>query len=130
MLIKSNSTSKVQLNIMKSLSIFETQSEISSFFHFIAFQFEFVDINCSLIYLLRGLNTDSGNYSLDFLWNESEWYSVVFFSLGKYAKPATFNGIERWPIDTETLFPEIVELRVFKTPEELNLLRYVNRISR
>lgn len=57
----------------------------------------------AMVYTLHGKNTDSGNYS----------------------KPATFDGIEKYRVDNGRLFPLIVELRVIKTEEELEVLRYV-----
>jgi len=63
--------------------------------------------NTKIIYTLHGLNTDSA----------------------KYAKPATFPGIEKYHVDDGRLWPEIVECRVIKSPMELDLLRYVCRIS-
>lgn len=55
----------------------------------------------------QGLNSDSGNY----------------------AKPATFPGIEKYRVDNGRLWPEMVECRVIKTPMELDVLRYVCRVS-
>jgi Xaa-Pro dipeptidase len=60
-----------------------------------------------VIYRLKGKNTDSGNE----------------------AKPAEFDGIKEFELDDNLLFREIVECRVFKTIEEIELLRYVNKIS-
>ena len=59
------------------------------------------------LFLLRGKNTDSGNF----------------------AEPAHFEGIEKFKQDTEALFPKIVELRTIKTEEELEVLRYINKVS-
>jgi len=42
---------------------------------------------------------------------------------------ATFKGIDSFSIDKTTLFPEIVECRVFKTEAEIDLMRFVCRIS-
>lgn len=60
-----------------------------------------------LLYLLYGLNTDSNSY----------------------CKPASFQGIEKFETDLETLHPILAECRVFKSHYELDLLRYVNTIS-
>jgi Xaa-Pro dipeptidase len=49
---------------------------------------------------------------------------------GNEAVPAKFNGIEQFKTDEALLFPVIVELRVIKTPEELEVLRYTNKVSR
>jgi Xaa-Pro dipeptidase len=48
---------------------------------------------------------------------------------GDYAKPATFPGIEKYSVDKDRLWPEIVECRVIKTALELDVLRYVCRVS-
>lgn len=56
---------------------------------------------------LSGQNTDSGTFS----------------------KEAVFDGISRFQVDNKSLYPEIVECRVYKTKMELDVMRYVNRIS-
>ncbi|KAH7285494.1 hypothetical protein KP509_33G031100 [Ceratopteris richardii] len=61
----------------------------------------------SVLYLLHGLNTDSGNYS----------------------KPAHFEGIDNFKTDLDTLHPILTECRVIKSHYELDLLRYVNKVS-
>lgn len=48
---------------------------------------------------------------------------------GKESKEATFDGIGNFHIDNHTLYPIITELRVIKTDLELELLRYVNKVS-
>jgi Xaa-Pro dipeptidase len=97
----------VWMGEIKSPQTFQQLYEVDEVRYVDQIQHYLQEINCSVIFVLKGQNTDSG----------------------KCSKPATFKGIEQWRVDTETLFPEIVELRVFKTPEELNLLRYVNKIS-
>jgi len=61
------------------------------------------------LFLLKGLNTDSGNF----------------------ATPASFDGIEKFKDvrDEDALFGCIAECRVTKSPAEINLLRYTNWIS-
>eukprot|EP00956_Cyclotella_meneghiniana_P022983 scaffold44096_cov82-Cyclotella_meneghiniana.AAC.4 len=62
------------------------------------------------LFVLKGLNTDSGNY----------------------AKPAYYDGIDelkRGVKDEETLFHCIAECRVHKTPAEISLMQYTNYIS-
>eukprot|EP01043_Picozoa_sp_COSAG02_P015378 COSAG02_NODE_655_length_18811_cov_23.089515_1_plen_499_part_10 len=59
------------------------------------------------LYTLKGQNTDSGSW----------------------AKEASFDGIEKYRVDSGKLFPIIVELRVFKTEEELEVLRYVTDVT-
>ena len=48
---------------------------------------------------------------------------------GRRAQPARFDGLERFETDEELLHPELVECRVVKSPGEIELLRWVNRIS-
>jgi Xaa-Pro dipeptidase len=59
------------------------------------------------LYLLRGQNTDSGNW----------------------AQPARFEGVDSFACDLELLYPEIVECRVIKTEEEIALLRWINGVT-
>jgi Xaa-Pro dipeptidase len=40
-----------------------------------------------------------------------------------------FEGIEKYRIDNGRLFPIIVELRVVKTPEEMEVMRYVSDVT-
>ncbi|XP_059152163.1 xaa-Pro dipeptidase-like [Physella acuta] len=61
----------------------------------------------SRLLTLHGLNTDSG----------------------KYSKEAVFEGIAEFTVNNEILHPEITECRVFKTDLELQALRYANKIS-
>eukprot|EP01111_Echinosteliopsis_oligospora_P013457 TRINITY_DN4832_c0_g1_i1.p1 TRINITY_DN4832_c0_g1~~TRINITY_DN4832_c0_g1_i1.p1 ORF type:complete len:487 (-),score=129.39 TRINITY_DN4832_c0_g1_i1:19-1479(-) len=63
--------------------------------------------NTGMLYTLHGLNTDSGNF----------------------AKAAEFKGIEAFKVDNERLFPSIVRCRVYKSAKEIEVLRYVNKIS-
>jgi Xaa-Pro dipeptidase len=61
----------------------------------------------AVLYTLKGQNTDSGSW----------------------AKEASFDGIEKYRVDSGKLFPIIVELRVFKTEEEMEVLRYVTDVT-
>ncbi|VDI72961.1 Xaa-Pro dipeptidase [Mytilus galloprovincialis] len=56
---------------------------------------------------VKGLNTDSGNYS----------------------REAAFDGISQFKVDNTILHPQISECRVFKSDKELDALRYSNKIS-
>ncbi|KAG5444847.1 Xaa-Pro dipeptidase [Clonorchis sinensis] len=56
---------------------------------------------------LRGTNTNSGRYTLE----------------------ASSPGIEKFLVNNTILHPVIVECRLYKTHEELDVLRYSNRIS-
>ncbi|XP_022119011.2 xaa-Pro dipeptidase [Pieris rapae] len=48
---------------------------------------------------------------------------------GLTAKEAVFEGIDEFTVDNEILFPTIAELRVIKTPEEIEVMRYVCKVS-
>ncbi|KAL9227678.1 hypothetical protein vseg_003338 [Gypsophila vaccaria] len=61
----------------------------------------------SSLFLLQGLNTDSGNLS----------------------KPAAFKGLENFEVDLSTLHPIVTECRVLKSKMELALIQYANDIS-
>ena len=65
------------------------------------------DMNPELLLTLSGVNSDSGN---------------------KY-EPATFTGMEKFSQDADILFPVIAECRVIKSPEEIEVLRYVAQVS-
>ncbi|XP_060515901.1 xaa-Pro dipeptidase [Cylas formicarius] len=64
-------------------------------------------LKSSQILTLKGLNTDSH----------------------LTAKPARFPGIEEFKIDEESLFPVIADLRVYKTPLEIRVIKYVVAVS-
>lgn len=64
-------------------------------------------LNPDVLLTLSGPNTDSG----------------------LTAKEAAFEGIDEFKVDNETLFPIIAELRVIKTPEEIEVMRYVCKVS-
>ena len=48
---------------------------------------------------------------------------------GKTTRTAAFDGISEFKTDSKVLHPIISELRVIKTEEELNVLRYVADVS-
>ena len=48
---------------------------------------------------------------------------------GLMAKPAEFPGMDAFKTDLATLYPEIVECRVIKSEDEIDLLRWVNGVS-
>ncbi|EFA77069.1 peptidase D [Heterostelium album PN500] len=60
------------------------------------------NLNCSTLYTVAGLNTDSHNHT----------------------EPLTFKGIEEFKVNTTLAFPYVAECRVFKTPKEIEVLRY------
>lgn len=66
-----------------------------------------VNLHADNLLLLHGVNSDSG----------------------KVTKEAFFEGINQFKVDKSILYPLITECRVFKTPFELEVLRYANKIS-
>ncbi|XP_045536812.1 xaa-Pro dipeptidase [Papilio machaon] len=64
-------------------------------------------LNPEVLLTLSGPNTDSG----------------------LTAKEAVFEGIDEFKVDNEILFPIIAELRVIKTPEEIEVMRYICKTS-
>ncbi|KAL4093410.1 hypothetical protein PRIC1_010844 [Phytophthora ramorum] len=60
------------------------------------------------LFVLHGQNTDSGLET---------------------TTTSTFEGIDQFEVDRETLHPVLVECRVIKTEKELELLRFVNKLS-
>jgi Xaa-Pro dipeptidase len=62
----------------------------------------------STIFVLEGTNTDSGEAT---------------------KTTATFTGIEKYDVDRKTLYPILTYQRVIKTSRELDVMRYVNRVS-
>ncbi|XP_064486588.1 xaa-Pro dipeptidase-like [Ornithodoros turicata] len=77
----------------------------------VAYVEDMVDVlrarNAKVLLTLRGRSSDSGKMSTE----------------------ATFSGIENFKVNSSVLFEVIAECRVFKTPLELDVLRYTNRIS-
>ncbi|XP_031784394.1 xaa-Pro dipeptidase isoform X2 [Nasonia vitripennis] len=63
--------------------------------------------SAKLLHTLHGVNSDSGLTS----------------------KEATFEGIDKFEVNNEILYPEICECRVIKTPKEIEVLRYVVKVS-
>jgi len=62
---------------------------------------------CQLIYIIHGKNTDSGNTH----------------------HGSHFAGIENFEVDKSTLFPIIEDCRTTKTDKELDVMRYICRVS-
>lgn len=48
---------------------------------------------------------------------------------GKLYSPPTFDGIQKFAQDADLLYPIIAECRVIKSPEEIEVLRYVAKVS-
>ncbi|CAM6085038.1 unnamed protein product [Calypogeia fissa] len=60
-----------------------------------------------VLYVLYGLNTDSGSFS----------------------KPATFPTIETFPVNDQILHPVLSECRAHKSELEIDVIRYTNKVS-
>ncbi|KAL5106190.1 Xaa-Pro dipeptidase [Taenia crassiceps] len=67
----------------------------------------FCEKNPSLLLTLHGLNTDSGEYTLE----------------------ASFDGIHRFKVDNSILHHEMAECRLIKSPLELEVIRYAVSMS-
>jgi len=48
---------------------------------------------------------------------------------GRYSKPAIFDGIEDFRVDNGVLYEAIVHCRVYKSEDEIKLMRHINGIS-
>ncbi|KAG9436528.1 xaa-Pro dipeptidase [Apis mellifera carnica] len=48
---------------------------------------------------------------------------------GLQTKEAIFDGIDKFKVDNKILYPEICECRVIKSPQEIEVLEYVIKIS-
>lgn len=64
-------------------------------------------LNPRAVHVLHGMNTDSKNFHAG----------------------ASFKGIEKYNVNKDLLFPVLVECRVIKSEDELNLIRYANKVS-
>lgn len=64
-------------------------------------------LKASTLLTLKGTNTDSNLETLE----------------------ATFAGIDRFTVDNSVLHSHIAECRVIKTPQELEIMRYTNKVS-
>ncbi|XP_071564300.1 xaa-Pro dipeptidase isoform X2 [Temnothorax nylanderi] len=92
---------------------------------------------------LHTLDDFKERYGVDEVYYTDEIASVLLKKDAKYMlllkgensdsrlmKPqADFDDIKKIPSDNEVLHPEIAELRVTKTPEEIEVMRYVVKIS-
>lgn len=63
--------------------------------------------DAAVLYTLKGENSDSG----------------------ASAREAAFDGVDRFRVDNGRLFPILANLRVIKTPEEIEVLRYAATAS-
>lgn len=61
----------------------------------------------SILLTLKGMNTDSNLETIE----------------------ACFKGIDQFKVNNTVLHDHMAELRVFKTPEEIEIMRYTNKIS-
>jgi len=89
------------------LSEFKEWYEVDEVYYVDQLEKFFKDMNTSLILTLLGTNTDSGLES----------------------KPATFKGIENFKVNLDILYPIITECRVIKSADEIEVLRYVAKVS-
>uniref|UniRef100_A0AAG5DET8 Xaa-Pro dipeptidase n=1 Tax=Anopheles atroparvus TaxID=41427 RepID=A0AAG5DET8_ANOAO len=97
----------VWMGSLLGLEDFKKKYDVDAVFYVDEIQQRIADNEPSVLLVLTGPNTDSGNV----------------------AKPAYFKGIEKFAVDTDSLFPVIAECRVIKSPAEIEVLRYVARVS-
>uniref|UniRef100_A0A2M4AE57 Xaa-Pro dipeptidase n=1 Tax=Anopheles triannulatus TaxID=58253 RepID=A0A2M4AE57_9DIPT len=97
----------VWMGPLLGLDDFKRKYEVDAVYYVDEIEDRISGYNPSVLLVLSGPNTDSGSI----------------------AKPASFKGIERFVIDTDILFPVIAECRVIKSPAEIEVLRYVARVS-
>ncbi|XP_023531271.1 xaa-Pro dipeptidase [Cucurbita pepo subsp. pepo] len=96
---------------IKPLSYFKEKYEVSMAYYTdeiaAVLHEQYQELEKPLLFLLRGLNTDSNNFSV----------------------PANFEGIDTFEIDLNILHPILTECRVVKSELELALIQFANDIS-
>ncbi|XP_053676185.1 xaa-Pro dipeptidase [Anopheles nili] len=97
----------VWMGPLLGLEEFKQKYEVDAVYYADELPARLANVDPSVLLLLSGPNSDSG--------------SVV--------KPAYFKGIESFVADTDILFPVIAECRVIKSSDEIEVLRYVARVS-
>ncbi|XP_052861263.1 xaa-Pro dipeptidase [Anopheles cruzii] len=97
----------VWMGPLLGLADFKSKYELDAVYYTDEMPKKLEDSKPSVLLLLSGPNSDSGSV----------------------AKPAYFKGIESFVVDTDILFPVIAECRVVKSPAEIEVLRYVARVS-
>ncbi|KAK1667462.1 hypothetical protein QYE76_055621 [Lolium multiflorum] len=97
----------VWMGEIKPLSYFKDRYKVDMVFYVDEIEQFFSEHEKPLLFLLYGKSTNSGNYS----------------------KPASFQGIDKFDTDLNTLHPVVTECRVTKSDMELALIQYANDVS-
>lgn len=97
----------VWMGPLLSLDDFKQKYEVDAVYYADEIDVKLGELNPSVLLTLCGPNADSG----------------------LEAKPANFKGIEKFVVDSDILFPVIAECRVIKSPAEVEVLRYVAKVS-
>ncbi|RWS08883.1 xaa-Pro dipeptidase-like protein, partial [Dinothrombium tinctorium] len=97
----------VWMGELKTTDFFTSRYGVDHIFYTDEIAKVFNDLKPEVLLTLKGVNSDSG----------------------KTSREAVFEGIGKFVVDNSLLYPEIAECRVFKTPEELRVLRYTNQLS-
>ncbi|KAG2762807.1 hypothetical protein JG687_00008445 [Phytophthora cactorum] len=93
----------------KPLAYFKAHYKVDEVFYMDEMAAVLADkLKAKKLYVLHGKNTDSGLET---------------------TTTSTFEGIEKFEVDKAALHPVLVECRVIKTEKELELLRFVNKLS-
>eukprot|EP01104_Vermistella_antarctica_P016383 TRINITY_DN5563_c0_g1_i3.p1 TRINITY_DN5563_c0_g1~~TRINITY_DN5563_c0_g1_i3.p1 ORF type:complete len:337 (-),score=47.18 TRINITY_DN5563_c0_g1_i3:100-1110(-) len=88
-------------------SFYQTKHEVDDAFYADEVASKLTELGCKTLLTLSGKNSDSK----------------------LAAKEATFEGKDKFEVDNTTLFPVLVECRVVKLSEELEIMRYINEKS-
>lgn len=97
----------VWMGPLHSLEDFSKKYEIPNVYYSDEIADALKQLKPSVLLTLKGVNSDSG------------------FT----AKEATFDGIDQFKVNNEVLFTEIADLRVSKTDQELQVIKYVVGVS-
>ncbi|XP_018564988.1 xaa-Pro dipeptidase isoform X1 [Anoplophora glabripennis] len=97
----------VWMGPLVSLTAFKNKYDVTHVYYVDQLDEILQKINRGSLLTLKGPNTDSG----------------------LVAKEATFAEISKYTVDNEVLFPIIADLRVYKTPFEIEVMKYVVEIS-
>eukprot|EP00743_Colponemidia_sp_Colp-15_P001221 GILK01001341.1.p1 GENE.GILK01001341.1~~GILK01001341.1.p1 ORF type:complete len:481 (-),score=77.27 GILK01001341.1:273-1715(-) len=97
----------VWLGVIHPLSFYKTKYEVDETYYVDEIPEYMKRINPAVVYLMQGVNSDSGLVTA----------------------AATFPGMEAYRLDYGKLFLEICDLRTIKTEAEIAVMRYVCQVS-
>lgn len=99
--------SDIWMGKIKTPEDFKADLEIDEVFYVEDLEKYFKERNPKKVHVIYGKNSDSGQMSPE----------------------VSFNGLEQYVVDKSRLYWEVVECRVIKNEEELDLMRYANKLS-